>query len=194
MHTDPRHTYEFVSAVAAQAGIQIEVEASAGICRRIGAVLDPAAAAPAGSVAIDGIRCPTGASIEGFGLTVTEAITNANATKFVIAVKVVDIEGGTTTTPITLTLPNAAADVTIANARASDGTPTTTQCVQIGARFRSSSTALPVLVPQGGVVYVEVTTAAGAAGGAVRPYLVMRHNGQENPGPKAKSPITSIAS
>lgn len=194
MYTDPRHTYEFVSAVAAQAGIQIEVEATAGICRRIGAILDPAAAAPAGSTAIDGIRFPTGGSIESFGVTITEALTNANATHFIIAVKVIDKEGGTTTTPITLTLPKDTTEVVIADSRGSDGTPTATQAVAIGARIISSSTALPVLVPQGGIAYVEVTQAAGAAGGAVRPFLVCRHNGMPNPGPVAKSAITQIAS
>lgn len=194
MYTDPRVTHEFVSAVAAQAGIQIEVEAAASICRRIGAVLDPAAAAPAGSVAIDGIRFPAGGSIEAFGVTITEALTNANATHCIVAVKVVDKEGGSTTTVATLTLPKDSTEVTIANARASDGTPTAAQCVAAGARLLSSDTDIPYVVPQGGIAYVEVTQAAGAAGGAFRPFLVVRQNGQPNPGPKANSPITTIAS
>lgn len=193
-YTDPRTTYEFVSAVAAQAGIQIEVEATPSICRRIGAVLDPAAAAPAGSTAIDGIRFPAGGSIETFGVTITEALTNANATHCIVAVKVIDKEGGTVTTPATITLPKDTTEITIANARASDTTPTAAQCVAAGARLISSDTDVPILVPQGGIAYVEVTLAAGAAGGAFRPFLIVRHNGQPNPGTAALSPITTIAS
>lgn len=185
MYTDPRATYEF----CLPAGTTIEVETTAAICARIGRCADAATAA---STIQDGIRCPAGGLIEAFGVTITEAITNANATKCIIALKVIDIEGGTVTTVATLTLPNAAGDVTIANSRATDGTPTTTQAVQIGARFLSSDTDIPYTVPQGGVVYVEVTQAAGAAGGAFRPFLVMRNNGQPNPGPKAKSPITTL--
>jgi hypothetical protein len=191
MYTDPRVTYEFVDVAS---GNQIEVETAAAICRRIGATSDTAAANPAGSVAHDGIRCPTGGSIEAFGVTLTEALTNANATHCVIALKVVNKEGGTTTTVANITLPKDSTEVTVANARGSDGSPTAAQCVAAGARILSSDTDIPYLIPQGGVAYVEVTQAAGAAGGAFRPFLVIRHNGQPDPGPVASSPVLLIAS
>jgi hypothetical protein len=182
MHTDPRVTYEFD---------ETQVETAAAIVKRLGRTADAATAA---STALDGIRCPAGAQIEAFGLTITEALTNANATKCIVAVKVIDKEGGSTSTAAQITVPSQASDVTVANARAFDGTPSQAECVAAGARLLSSDSDIPYTVPQGGIVYVEVTQAAGAAGGAVRPFLVIRQNGQPNPGAKAKSPVLSIAS
>lgn len=191
MHTDPRVTYEFVNP----SGLAIEVEAAAAIAVRVGrGGGDAAGASPAGSVALDGIRCPAGGSIEAFGVTITEALTNANATHCIVAVKVVDKEGGSTTTVAAITLPKDSTEVTVADARAFDGTPTAAQCVAAGARIVSSDTDIPYTVPQGGVVYVEVTQAAGAAGGAIRPFVVIRQTGQPDPGAKASSPVLKIAS
>jgi hypothetical protein len=146
------------------------------------------------TVANGSIHCPNGGALEAFGVSLTEALTNANATHCIVALKVVDTEGGTTTTVATLTLPKDSTEITVADARASDGTPTAAQCVAVGARFLSSDLDVPYVVPQGGKFYVEVTQAAGAAGGAFRAWVVLRENGQPDPGAKAKSPITKIAS
>ena len=196
---DPIVTQEYVSAVAAQAGIQIEVEGAASICRRIGAVLDPAAAAPAGSVAIDGIRVPHGATLESFGFTVTEALTNGNATHCLLALKVVDKEGGTTTTVATITVPKDSTEVT-PTTQTSPSTTSAANAVAAGARFifnpqvadlKVNSQAWPSQVPGGGIFFVEVTQAAGAAGGAIRPFVVYRPAGYETQG-STTSPVSEL--
>lgn len=186
MYTDPRFSYEFV----ALAGGAVEVEATAAIMALKGRAADVATATTA---VLDSVLCPTGASIEAFGVEITEALTNANATKCIVTLRVLTKPGGTLSSPATLTLPAQASEVTIANSRASDGTPTTAQAVAAGARFISSDTDVPVLVPQGGLFYVEVTQAAGAAGGAFKAFVVIRKNGQPAPGPKADSPVTTLS-
>lgn len=182
-YTDPRHVFEYTNA----AGTTLEVEAAAAICKRVGRVADAGTAA---SAALDGVRCPAGCDIEDFGLLVTEAITNANATHFIIALKVVAVEGGSATTVAQITLPKDSTEVTTDDVRPSDRTAA--QAVAVGARFRSSDVDLPYKVPQGGHFYVEVTQAAGAAGGAVRPFVVARFPGSV--APTTASPVTSIAS
>jgi hypothetical protein len=186
MYTDPRVTYEFLNV----AGAVVEVEATADILTKVGRVVDVATGTDA---VIDAVLCPAGGSIEAFGVEVTETLTNANATKCIVAVKALDKPGGTATTVASITLPGAAAEIVAANTRASDGTPTAAQCVAVGARILSSATALPYKVGQGGLVYCEVTQAAGAAGGSFKAFVVIRQNGQPDPGPAATSPVTLIA-
>ncbi len=195
-YTDPRVTYEYFDTTPAGTsaiGIQIEVEETLGICGRVGRHSDNGAAGtvPAGSVARDGVRCPGGALIEAFGLTITEALTNANATHCTLALKVLDKEGGTTTTVATITLPKDSTEVTPAT-QTNPVDRTATQAVAAGARLVSTASALPYKVAQGGIFYVEVTQAAGAAGGAFRPFVVARQEG--NPAATAASPVTKIAS
>lgn len=194
-YTQPRMVYEYIDATAAGGntvtGLQIEVEAAAAICGRIGRYNDTAAATPAGSVARDGVRCPAGCSIEAFGVTITEALTNASATHCVVALKAVNIEGGTTTTVASITLPKDTTEVT-PSTQTSPSDRTATQAVAVGARIISSATTIPYNVTPGGIFYVEITQAAGAAGGAIRPFVVARHNGI--PGALAASPVTKIAS
>lgn len=182
-YTDPRFTQEFVLP----AGTTIEVETTAAICARVGRTADAATAA---STALDGIRCPTGASIESFGVTITEALTNANATHCIVALKVLSIEGASASTVATITLPKDTTEVTVST-QTNPADRTATQAVAVGARIISTDTDLPYTVPQGGVFYVEVTQAAGAAGGAFRPFVVYRQNGQ--PAATSASPVTKIS-
>ena len=88
MYTDPRHTYEFV----ALAGGAVEVEATADILAKVGRVADVGTGTDA---VLDSVLCPTGASIEAFGVEVTEALTNANATKCIVTLRVLNKPGGT---------------------------------------------------------------------------------------------------
>jgi len=183
MYTDPRTVYHFTNS----AGTTIEVEATAAICKKVGRLADIATAADAD---IDGIRCPCGADVEAFGVTITEAITNANATKFVISLMVAALEGATPAAVATLTLPGAAAEVVLADVRPTG--KTAAQAVAVGARWLSADLDIPYRVPPGGYFYVQVTTAAGGAGGAVRPFVVVREPGM--PDPTATSPVTRVAS
>ncbi len=64
------------------------------------------------------------------------------------------------------------------------------EAVAIGARFVSEGA--PINIPAGGAFYLEVTTAAGAAGGAVEPFVVGRLPGLVNG--LAASPCTPLAS
>jgi hypothetical protein len=183
MYTDPRHVFEFVDNVA---GTTVEVEAAAAILKRIGTAADVGTAATA---ALDGVRCPAGADIEAFGFTITEALTNAHATNAVLTLQTCTIEGGAATATCTMTLPADSTEVTLANVRPSGRT--VAQAVAVGARWLCSSTNLPFHVVPGGYFYVEMTVAAGAAGGAIRPFVVVRFPG--NVDPTTASPVTTIA-
>lgn len=188
MFTDPRVTYEFGGLTAAGvASEDVQVEATAAIMGRLGRLADETDDA---SVAFDAVSCPAGAQLDSFGVVLTEALTNANATHCTVALKVLDKEGGSTTTVAVITLPKDSTEIVTANLRPS--TATAAQAVAAGARILSSDADIPYTVPQGGKFYVEVTQAAGAAGGAFKAFVIARQNGM--PDPTAASPITHIAS
>ncbi len=196
-YTDPRKTVNFFGLTSAGAGTpDVQVEATAAILKPEGSGFiqddDTTSGVPkATTVANSAIHCPAGATIESFGLTITEALTNGNATHCVVALKVVDLEGGTTTTVAAITVPKDSTEVTPAS-QTNPSSKTATQAVAIGARLVSSDSDLPYTVPQGGKFYVEVTQAAGAAGGAFRAWAVVREPG--SPAPTSASPVTKIAS
>lgn len=183
-YTDPRVTQEYTLP----AGTVIEVETTAAVCARVGRTADKGDAA---SEALDSVWCPAGALIEAFGVTITEALTNAHATHCIVALKSVDKEGGTTTTVATLTLPKDSTEVTVST-QTNPSDRTAAQAVAAGARLLSTDTSLPYRVEQGGHFYVQVTQAAGGAGGAFRPFVVVRQEGQ--PAATSASPVTKITS
>lgn len=187
-YTDPRVTYEFCGLTAAGAASEdVQVEATAAILALKGRVADETDDA---SAAFDNVHCPCGAQIEAFGLTITEALTNANATHCIVALKAIALEGAAATTVAAITLPKDTTEVTAANVHPADRTAT--QAVAIGARLISSDPDIPYTVPPGGKFYVEVTQAAGAAGGAFKAWVVARQNGIA--GATTASPVTEIAS
>ncbi len=160
-----------------------EFEAAAAVC-----ILDERQG-EAATAALQGIRCPAGAQVEAFGVTITEAITNANATHGVLTLQVVPIEGGSAVAKATLTLPKDSTEVQTSTNKTYPSDRTAAQGVAVGARLINRT---PVQVPPGGIVYVEKTVAAGAAGGAGKPFLVLRVSGDG--GALAASPVTVIAS
>jgi len=160
----------------------LEVELGAIICTQKNRVGET------GTAVLQKIQCPAGAVIEQFGVIVTEALTNAHATNLVLTLQTLAIAGASAVAADTITLPASSAEITLADVRPSGRT--ITQAVAIGARFVSSGT--PINVPPGGAFYLEVTTAAGAAGGAIEPFVVYR-----TPGlcaAVAASPVTPLAS
>ena len=139
--------------------------------------------------------CPFGGQVEAFGIVLTEAMTHDHATNLVVKLQACPDITAATDASITMTLPGAAGDVTAADIHASDtSSPTTTQACAVGARFISTSTSMPLRIPAGGRFYVEVTTAAGAAGGAFYAFAQFRHNGPPSPAAAADSPVTEVAS
>lgn len=183
-YTDPVQTYTFTALDSTS----VEVEASADILALQGRVADVGTGTDAD---IDAVRCPNGASIQAFGLTITEALTNANATHCTVALKVVSKEGGTTTTVAVITLPKDSTEVT-PSTQTNPSSTTAANAVAAGARLVSSDGDLPYEVPPGGRFYVEVTQAAGAAGGAFYAHVVARQNGAFPA--TSNSPVTKIAS
>jgi microcompartment protein CcmL/EutN len=183
-YTDPRVTHEFV----ALAGGAVEVEAAADILAKVGRVADVGTGTDA---ILDSVLFPAGGVIDAFGVEITEALTNANATKCIVALKVLDKPGGTTTTVATITLPGSSADVTVST-QTNPSSATATQAVAAGARLLSSDSDIPYRVPQGGLAYLEVTQAAGAAGGAFKAFIQARQDG--TPGGTSASPVTKISS
>lgn len=187
-YTDPKVTYIFQKTT----GIPWEVEDTAGIMLLEGRTAD---AATAGDASLDAVRCPAGGLIESFGAIITEALTNGNATHLTLVLKAVDKEGGTTTSVATITFPKNSTEVTVGNVSGGQVLPSTAtaaQAVAAGARIVSSASTLPYQVPQGGRFYVEVTQAAGAAGGAFRAFVQCRQDG--TPAATSASPVTKIAS
>lgn len=187
-YTDPRYTQIF----GALATPVVQVEATADILAKEGRTADAGTGTDA---IIDAVYCPAGASIEAFGVEILEALTNANATHCIVALKVVAADQSTTTTVATLTLPKDSTEVTPGNVSGGTvlpNTATAAQAVAVGARFISSDIDIPYVVPQGGKFYVEVTQAAGAAGGAFTAFVNYRQNGQ--PAAVAASPVTKLAS
>ena len=186
MYDHPNKTHEFVAAT----DVQVEVEAAAAICKRIGRT---AATGTAASVAIDGVRCPVDVDLVSFGVTITEALTNGNATHCIVALKVLDKEGGTTTTVALLTLPKDSTEVT-PSTQTSPSTTTAANAVAAGARLYSADLDIPYRLGGGGIFYVEVTQAAGAAGGAFRPFVVTRNAASHVVQGTTTSPVTEINS
>jgi hypothetical protein len=186
-YTDPRCTQVFTKL----SGAPVEVEDTADILALQGRVPDVGTGTDAN---FDAVYCPAGCEIESFGVEIFEALTNANATHCVVALKAVAADQSTTTTVATLTLPKDTTEVTPGNVSGGTvlpNTATAAQAVAVGARFVSSDTDLPYTVPQGGKFYVEVTTAAGAAGGSFKAFVVYRQNGA--PAAVALSPVTKLA-
>lgn len=211
MYTDPRHTYEYFDTTPAGTtaiGIDVQVEQGAAILGRVGRHSDNGAAGtvPAGSAARDGVRCPTGALIESFGVTITEALTNANATHCIIALKFLSIEGATAAAIATLTLPKDSTEVIVGSVSGATVVPasaTATQAVAVGARIIADGVkgvtmgfslgaglGIPFDVPPGGIFFVEVVQAALAVGGAFRAFVVCQHKGQ--PAATSASPVTRV--
>jgi len=188
-YTDPKVTYEFGGLTAAGVGsADVQVEATAAVLARYGRILDETDDA---SAADDKVHCPAGGSIEAFGVTITEALTNGHATHCTVALKAIDKESGTTTTVAVITLPKDSTEVT-PSSQTAPSTATAAQAVAVGARLLSTDSDLPFKVAQGGAFYVEVTQAAGAAGGAFKAWVICRQDG--TPAGTAASPVTKIAS
>jgi len=160
----------------------LEVEAAAAILKQADKV-DLAA-----SAALQSVYCPSGFTIDSFGVTVTEALTNAHATNLIITLQTQLVQGGGVTAKSTLNLPAEAAEVTLGDILPSGATQA--QAVAIGARFYATLN-LPFVVIPGGMFYVEATTAAGAAGGAVQPFVIGRVRGRLDA--VAANPVTPLA-
>lgn len=184
-YTDPCETFTFVTLADGDA---TEVETAADILALCGRVGNEDEGTDADH---DAVRCPNGALIECFGVQITEALTNGDATHCVVALKVVDKEGGSTTTVATLTLPKDSTEVT-PSTQTSPSDRTAAQAVAAGARLLSSDSDIPYRVPPGGRFYVEVTQAAGGAGGAFYAFVTCRRDGSFPA--TAASPVTKIAS
>lgn len=189
MYTHGIQTYEFVKL----SGAPVEIEDTADILALKGRVADVGTGTDSSH---DAVFFPYGGQIENFGFLVTEALTGAHATNCVLALKVIDADGSTSATVATMEVPAVASEITVANVFASDtaaGGVTQAQAVAVGARFVSSDADIPFAVPPGGRFFVEVTQAAGSAGGAFRAFVQARHNGSPSPAAAADSPITKIA-
>ncbi len=172
-YTEPVQVYSYADT---------QVEATAAI------LVQDTRAGEAATAALQGIRCPTGAQVEGFGVTITEALTNANATHCIVTCQAIAYEGQSAAAVDTLTLPMDSTEADTTTNKTFPDAETGTTAVAIGARLYN-----PTLyqVPPGGVVYLQVTQAAGAAGGAFRAFLVLRHN-SALPGATGNSPVTII--
>ncbi len=160
----------------------LEVEVAAAIC-----TLDTRAG-EAATALLQSIYCPMGFQIDKVGVVVTEGLTNAHATNLILTLQTVTVSGGGVTAKSTLNLPAEAAEVT-----AGDILPSGTSqaaSVAVGARFYTTLN-LPFLVIAGGEFYLEVTTAAGAAGGAIKPFVVGRVRGELDP--ITANPVTPLA-
>ncbi len=160
----------------------LEVEAAAAIIK-----LDTRLESEATALE-QSIFCPMGFQIDTFGVVVTEGLTNAHATNLILTLQTQTVSGGGVTAKSTLNLPAQASEVT-----AGDILPSGTSqaaAVAAGARFYATLN-LPFLVIPGGAFYVEATTAAGAAGGAVKAFVVGRVKGTLDP--ITANPATPLA-
>ena len=143
----------------------------------------------AADAANQGIRCPAGAQVEGFGAIITEAITNASAQHCVLKCQVVAYEGASAVTAGTMTLPKDSTEAQTSTNKTFPTDRTGAQAVAVGARLFSPTI---YQVPPGGHVYLEITLGAGAAGGAIRGFLLLRPNAE--PGAVTASPVTVLNS
>lgn len=187
MYTNPVQYFEFHSFTDGDLVVQFE---TAGILTLLGRNAD---AATDGTALLDSILVPNGGQLEEFGVILTEAITGAG-TACVFKMQGLQPLDDTVATLVTMTLPAAAANVTVNNVYASDtanGSVTAAQAVAIGARLIVDGSRLPVTIEPGSRVYAELTTAA-SAGGAGRVYCAIRFNGAPSPGAAVDSPITKL--
>ena len=190
-YTDAVQLYQFFGTGATLA---VEVEATADILFLGGRLAD----AGTGSTALlDSVYFPNGGQLEAFGLIITEAITNTNTTRCIVKVQYVSTFGASASAAATINVPNAN-DFTVGNASTSyDSTngitgpnvrpqgTTTTIAKAVGSRIvhpgfttttGPSAKVLPFKLAPGSNIYVEVTQAGGAAGGAFNAFVICRHN------------------
>jgi len=198
MYTDP---VTVVTWYGTGATLAVEVEATADILFHGGRLAD---AGTASTALLDSETFPNGGSVEAFGVIITEAITNTNATLCVLDLKQVDPFGSTATVVCRMSIPNsdqftvgntvntfdATTGIVGSNVRPTGVTATVAK--QAGSRiihpgfqtweevagdaFGPGIKVLPFKLNPGARIYAEVTTAGGAAGGAFNVFAIVRHN------------------
>jgi hypothetical protein len=152
------------------------------------------------SAALDCIHCPTGASIQGVGVLVTETISAFSVARFVFAIKTCANFGATAATALTVTVPAGDDAVQQPGTAAAPGTiypsPSATTWATLSAtnaprivvpeiattaNVPQRTKVLPISVLPGGNFYVESLTASQSSTGAGFIYVVVRHNGGVSP-------------
>ncbi len=139
-----------------------DVETAAAICTRQDRIDQNATAL------LQSAKCPAGFVIDQFGVNVVTALTNAHATNLVLTLQTVAYSGASAVAAATITLPAQASEVTLADIVPSGRTQA--QAVAAGAQFTYEGATINV--PAGGEWYLEITVAAGAAGGRITPWVL----------------------
>lgn len=168
---DPCQLYQFFGTGAT---LPVEVEATADIMFLGGRLAD---AGTGSTAALDSVYLPNGGEIVEFGVTITEAITNTNSTRNVLKIQYCSVYGATATAAAAMTIPNAT-DGVIAGTSSQTIWPDTATLANanaVGARIIYKGANIPFTCAPGSNFYLEVTTAAGAAGGAYLPWVIVRH-------------------
>lgn len=186
-YTDTFATYYFSDSD----GTAWEFEQTADILFRQGRIVDVGTGT---SAETEQIHLPHGGSVESFGVVLSEAITSSNTQRLVAKVQYLSILGASAAAAVTMTLPMVSDGVAGNGTSAAPGTirPTDRTLVQgnaVGARIVCpnitttanvgvpGSKVMPFACAPGSAIYVEVTTAQGASGGAGFFWVTVRHNG-----------------